>query len=73
LIRYLVRRTPSRSSEVTALAGWLLLVAIAFAPATRIGYLLYPINFFVWAFMLRGAEALEPTDDPAPADPVLVG
>ena len=26
------------------------------APATRIGYLLYPINFFVWAAMFRAED-----------------
>ena len=26
-------------------------VITLFAPATRIGYLLYPINFFVWAHL----------------------
>ena len=36
------------------LAGWVMTVAVLFAPATRIGYLLYPINFFVWACLLRG-------------------
>jgi Glycosyltransferase family 87 len=73
LVRHLVRHPPSKASQVTSLAGWVMLVAILFAPATRIGYLLYPINFFVWAFMLRGAEALEPVDELAPPAPVLVG
>ena len=49
----------------TSLAGWVMLVAIVFAPATRIGYLLYPINFFVWAHMLRGADELERMPDDA--------
>jgi hypothetical protein len=26
------------------------------APATRIGYLLYPINFFVWAHLFSDSE-----------------
>jgi hypothetical protein len=52
----LVRRTPSTAAEVCSLAGWIMLGAILFAPATRIGYLLYPLNFFIWASMLRGAE-----------------
>jgi hypothetical protein len=29
------------------------------APATRIGYLLYPINFFVWAYLFGGAPGKE--------------
>ena len=32
-------------------------VIILLAPATRIGYLLYPINFFVWAYLFRGRRA----------------
>ncbi len=45
--------TPRRCS---ALTGWVMLVAILLAPATRIGYLLYPINLLLWAWMLRRAE-----------------
>jgi hypothetical protein len=26
-------------------------VITLFAPATRIGYLLYPINFFAWSYL----------------------
>jgi hypothetical protein len=29
------------------------------APATRIGYLLYPINFFVWAYLFNDAPGKE--------------
>jgi len=35
-----------------------MLIAILVAPATRIGYLIYPINFFVWGFMFKGAEEI---------------
>jgi hypothetical protein len=45
-------------------------VAILLAPATRVGYMLYPIDFFVWAWLLesedrrgRGAPELA-VDDP---------
>ena len=54
LVRRLVRRPPTTAAEVGTLAGWVMLVAILVAPATRIGYLVYPINFFVWAFMFTG-------------------
>ncbi len=71
LARRLIRRPPRSSAEVTALAGWVMLVAILVAPATRIGYLVYPINFFVWSFMFKGADrdaALEASLDlPEPA------
>ena len=32
-------------------------IAILVAPATRIGYLLYPVDFFVWAWLLRSEDA----------------
>ena len=35
---------------------------ILLAPDPRVGYLLYPINFFVWAYLLA---------EPAPAPDVL--
>ncbi len=31
-------------------------IAILVAPATRVGYLLYPIDFFIWAWLLRSEE-----------------
>ena len=65
LLRHLIRHPPRTTAEATSLAGWVMLVAIVFAPATRIGYLLYPINFFVWAHLLRGADELERMPDDA--------
>jgi hypothetical protein len=63
LVRHLIRKPPGNAAQVAGLAGWVMLIAILLAPATRVGYLLYPINLFVWAWMLRQA------DDPAsPAD-----
>ncbi len=62
LVRRLVRHTPRSPAEVSALAGWVMLVAILFAPATRYGYLIYPIDFFVWAAMFRGADRNERLD-----------
>ncbi len=59
LVRYLWRRPPDSAAEVASLTGWVMLIAILLAPATRVGYLLYPINLFVWAWLLRRA------DDPA--------
>ncbi len=53
LVRHLIRRPPRDSAEVASLTGWVMLIAILLAPATRVGYLLYPINLFVWAWMLR--------------------
>ena len=50
--------------------------AILLAPATRIGYLLYPINFFVWGWLLGGADQIAelPTAQPDDrGDEVAVG
>jgi len=74
LVRHLGRRPPTTAAQVSSLAGWVMLVAILFAPATRIGYLLYPINFFVWAYLFRGADQLADTAPaalPAAVDPAL--
>ena len=64
LARHLWRRPPRDAAAVAALTGWVMLVAILLAPATRVGYLLYPINLFVWAWMFR---ARGPTIPGAPA------
>jgi uncharacterized membrane protein len=52
LARYLVKHTPRTASEVCAIAGVVMAVLILLAPNPRVGYLLYPINFFVWAYLL---------------------
>ncbi len=64
LVRHLLRRPPTNASEVAALTGWVMLIGILLAPATRVGYLLYPINLFVWSWMLRQAE--DPAVPPGP-------
>lgn len=56
LLRHLVRHTPSTPAAVCTLAGWVMLVAIVFAPSTRVGYLLYPIDFFVWGAMFAASD-----------------
>ena len=60
------RRPPGNAAELARFTGWVMLIAILVAPATRVGYLLYPINLFVWAWMLRRS------DDPALPAPVAV-
>ncbi len=59
LARRLWRRPPGTVAEVVTLAGWVMLVAIAFAPATRVGYLLYPTDFFAWGWMFSASERTE--------------
>jgi len=55
----LVRHTPRTPADVARLLGWVMTVAILLAPATRIGYLMYPVDFFVWAWLLRGEERVD--------------
>jgi hypothetical protein len=42
------------------IAGVVMSALILLAPDPRVGYLLYPINFFVWAYLL--AEPSPPLD-----------
>ncbi len=69
LIRRLIKKPPRDAAEVARLTGWVMLIALLLAPATRVGYLLYPINLFVWAWMLsRSADPAVPhggKDSPA--------
>ena len=55
LVWRLRRRPPRNAAQVARLTGAVMLIAILVAPATRVGYLLYPINLFVWAWMLGQA------------------
>jgi hypothetical protein len=52
LARYLYKRTPSTVSQVCEITGVVMCALILLAPNPRVGYLLYPINFFVWAYLL---------------------
>jgi hypothetical protein len=62
LAAYLRRHPPVDAGGVATLTGWVMTVAILLAPATRVGYLLYPADLFIWGWMLRRAE-----------DPTLAG
>jgi hypothetical protein len=52
----LVRRTPGTPGALSKLVAWVLTLAILLAPATRLGYMLYPINFFVWSWLLNSED-----------------
>jgi hypothetical protein len=65
LVHRLVRRPPANAAEVLWIAGWVMLVAILFAPATRVGYLLYPADFFVFGWMFRRADGFGAAVDDA--------
>jgi hypothetical protein len=68
-----VRRPPSTAAKAAKHAGLLLAVAVALAPAGRLGYLIYPVNLLVWSRLLTpGASpvARQPRRAPVPgADP----
>jgi hypothetical protein len=55
----LLRHRPRTVSDACRLGGWLMTAGILLAPATRVGYLLYPINFFIWSWLMRSEEQTE--------------
>lgn len=71
----LVKRRPTSPAALARLVGWIMTVAILLAPATRVGYLLYPIDFFVWAWLLRGEDTVDPPPEASGGvrQPVSVG
>lgn len=60
LLYVLTRRTPRSPAALARLLAWTMTVAILLAPATRIGYFLYPVDFFVWAWLLRSEDGADP-------------
>ena len=56
LARHLYRHTPQTTAEVCTVAGVVMSLLILLAPNPRVGYLLYPINFFVWSYLLARPE-----------------
>ena len=57
LARHLRRRPPRTVSEVCTVAGVVMAALILLAPNPRVGYLLYPVNFLVWAYLMAGADS----------------
>jgi hypothetical protein len=47
------RWTPTTLQSATAFCGAALLLATLIAPATRFGYLIYPVDMLTWAVLLR--------------------
>jgi hypothetical protein len=68
LARYLYKHTPTTVSQVCNISAVVMSALILLAPNPRVGYLLYPINFFVWAYLLapqpEAGELLSPVDAP---------
>jgi hypothetical protein len=52
LARHLWRHTPTTVAQVCTISGVVMSALILLAPNPRLGYLLYPINFFAWAYLL---------------------
>jgi hypothetical protein len=52
LWRFARRHWPLRDAAVLRVAGGVMATAMTFATATRSGYVIYPINFFLWAAIL---------------------
>jgi hypothetical protein len=65
LLFVLVRHTPRTAADLSRLLGWVMTIAILVAPATRIGYLLYPVDFFVFAWLLRSEDLGAPFRPPS--------
>ncbi|WP_088985417.1 glycosyltransferase 87 family protein [Micromonospora echinospora] len=65
----LLRRPPRTAATSALICGYGLLAAIALMPATRFGYLLYPLALLVWAPALRLAapDGSSSADSPARA------
>jgi hypothetical protein len=51
------RYPPSTPAGAARLTGLALLIGTVLAPATRFGYLIYPANLMVWAYLLEGSSA----------------
>ena len=68
LVLYLRRRPPHGAVAVARVTGWVLFIAILLAPATRIGYLMYPLNLLVWSWMLTDDTAVEERGGQAPSE-----
>ena len=53
VLRGLARRSRVGAAEIAFAAGTVLLALIALAPVARAGYLVYPLDLFAWALLLR--------------------
>jgi hypothetical protein len=56
---WLARRPPRTAASAAAVSAWGLLAAILLMPATRFGYLLYPIAYAVWAAALSQPRGVD--------------
>lgn len=65
-----IRYRPRTPAAVARFTAFVMAAATVLAPATRFGYLIYPANLFVWAYLLDGlAVPSVPGDGDQPASP----
>ncbi|MEI6453139.1 MAG: glycosyltransferase family 87 protein [Actinomycetes bacterium] len=57
LMIYIYRHKPNSIVQICRLSAWVMTCAICFAPATRVGYLIYPINLFTWAWLAESQSS----------------
>jgi glycosyl transferase family 87 len=69
---WLLRHPPRTAAAAATAGGYGLLIAIALLPASRPGYLLYPLALLAWARLSREEAPVSRGEEPTPA-PVLVG
>jgi hypothetical protein len=66
---HLLRRPPRTTATAAAVCGYGLLAAMLLMPATRFGYLLYPVALLTWVPALRPADPVTATPA-SPREPV---
>jgi hypothetical protein len=55
----LIRRPPASAGEAALAAAIVFAVAVLLAPSARAGYLVYPIDLFVWSIGLRRSRPVD--------------
>ncbi len=68
--KYVHRHWPLTLSQLLGLLAVVFVVVMCVATATRIGYVIYPINFALWSSMTRERGTVEPELEPALAQTV---
>ena len=55
----LIRRPPASAGEAARAAAIVFAVAVLLAPSARAGYLVYPVDLFVWSIALRRRRSVD--------------
>lgn len=67
LVWWLARRPPRSVAAACRLTAVVTIVVMCVAPATRVGYVVYPVNFLVWSWLFT-REGDATCDSPASGD-----